>query len=137
MATFMIGRIQAEIKNELDFVVGVNVEVIITSPYIKDRKFVYKIPVYKDDEMVDVAARAVLHYHKNRIPDRTIAVEVGIIDKDGSRRYTMTLDDLNRLYKKFEDFVADCTQEEYDQYKESIIGVYTLMHKHINAETLK
>ena len=136
MATFKIGRIQAEIK-ELDFCVGVNTEVIITSPYIKDRKFVYKVPVHKNDEMVDVAARAVLHYHNNHIPDRTIAVEVGIIDTDGSRRYTMTLDDLNRLYKNFEDFVADCTQEEYNKYKESIISVYSLLHKHINAETLK
>ena len=80
---------------------------------------------------------AKIHYHNNHIPDRTIAVEVGIIDTDGSRRYTMTLDDLNRLYKNFEDFVADCTQEEYNKYKESIIGVYSLLHKHINAETLK
>lgn len=137
MATFKIGRIQAEIKNELEFCVGINTEVIITSPYIKDRKFVYKVPVYKHDEMFDVAARAVLHYNKNHIPDRTIAVKVGIIDTDGSRRYTMTLDALNRLYMNFEDFVADCTQEEYNKYKESIIGVYSLMHKHINAETLK
>lgn len=136
MATFKIGRIQAEIK-ENDFMVGCYVDVIITSPYIKDRKFLYKLPVYTDDDMMGVAQRAILHYKMNHIPDRTIAVEVGIVDVDGSRRYTMTLDDLNRLYKNFEDFVADCTQDEYNKYKECIIGVYSLIHKHINAETLK
>lgn len=136
MATFKIGPYLAEIK-ENKIAVGQTVDVIITTPRIKDRKFVYKITRYNDDIPQYMAQRAIVHYQLNHIPDRTISVNVGFVDVDGSRRYTMTLDDLNRLYKKFEDFVADCTQEEYNKYKECIIGVYSLMHKHINAETLK
>lgn len=61
----------------------------------------------------------------------------GIIDESGCARYTMTLAQLQTLYKKFENFVADCTQQEYNENKAAIIAVYTLLHKHINAETLK
>lgn len=136
MATFKIGPYLAEIK-ENEIAVGQTVDVIITTPRIKDRKFVYKITRYNDDIPQYMAQRAIVHYQLKHIPDRTISVNVGFVDVDGSRRYTMTLDDLNRLYKNFEDFVADCTQEEYNKYKECIIGVYSLMHKHINAETLK
>ena len=61
----------------------------------------------------------------------------GIIDETGCRRYTMTLEQLQALYKQFENFVADCTQQEYDENKAAIISVYTLIHKHINTEYYK
>lgn len=61
----------------------------------------------------------------------------GIIDESGCARYTMRLEELQALYKRFEDFVADCTQQEYNENKSAIIAVYTLLHKHINAETMK
>lgn len=59
----------------------------------------------------------------------------GIIDETGCARYTMRLEELQYLYKRFENFVADCTKQEYDENKESINAVYALIHKHINAET--
>ena len=63
--------------------------------------------------------------------------EMGFLDSTGCRRYTMPLDQLNALYKKFEDFIADCTQAEYNENKAAITAVYTLIHKHINFETYK
>lgn len=62
---------------------------------------------------------------------------MGIIDESGCRRYTLTLPKLQGLYKQFEEFVADCTQEEYNENKAAIAAVYSLIHKHINAETFK
>lgn len=59
----------------------------------------------------------------------------GIIDESGCARYTMRLEELQYLYKRFENFVADCTKQEYDENKESINAVYALINQHINAET--
>lgn len=60
-----------------------------------------------------------------------------IIDESGCARYTMTKQQLQNLYKALENFVADCTQQEYNENKQAITAVYTLIHKHINAETNK
>jgi hypothetical protein len=62
---------------------------------------------------------------------------MGVIDESGCRRYTMTHTELQDLYKRFENFVADCTQQEYNENKAAITAVYTLIHKHLNAETMK
>lgn len=51
-------------------------------------------------------------------------------DLNGAKRYTMTNDDLWKVYKKLEDFVADCTTEEYIENKSSIDAVFSLIHKH-------
>ena len=59
--------------------------------------------------------------------------ERGFVDETGSRRYTMTIDELESIYKRLEDFVADCTKEEYDENKDAINVVYTLIHKHIKT----
>lgn len=59
--------------------------------------------------------------------------ERGFIDETGSRRYTMTVDELESIYKRLEDFVADCTREECDENKDAINVVYTLIHKHIKT----
>lgn len=53
-----------------------------------------------------------------------------ITDNNGAKRYTMTNDELYKVYKKFEDFVADCTTEEYIENKSSIDAVFSLIHKH-------
>lgn len=63
--------------------------------------------------------------------------EMGFLDSTGARRYTMTLAELQALYKRMEDFIADCTQSEYNENKAAIIAVFSLIHKHINAETYK
>lgn len=60
----------------------------------------------------------------------------GFIDGD-CRRYSLPLYELNDIYKWLEEFVADCTEQEYRENKEHIIAVYTLLHRHINAETYK
>lgn len=70
-------------------------------------------------------------------PDRKDVIQRGIIDETGCQRYTMTLEQLQALYKQFENFVADCTQQEYNENKAAIIAVYSLIHKHINAEIYK
>lgn len=64
-------------------------------------------------------------------------IRVGIVDESGCMRYTMTLPELQGIYKRFENFVADCTQQEYNENKSAIIAVYTLIKKHIDAEIKK
>lgn len=61
----------------------------------------------------------------------------GIVDESGARRYTMTREQLQKVYKQFEQFVADCTESEYRENKQAITAVYTLIHRHINAEASK
>lgn len=66
--------------------------------------------------------------------ENTNEIERGFIDDDGCRRYTMTTQALESLYKKLENFVADCTVEEYQENQQSIAAVYSLIHKHILIE---
>lgn len=94
----------------------------------------YSLLLHPDDAPKDLAQRAFIHYKMGTKPDERIAIQRGIIDETGCTRYTMTLEKLQALYKQFENFVADCTQQEYNENKQSITAVYTLIHKHINAE---
>lgn len=57
--------------------------------------------------------------------------------RNDNRRYTMSREQLQALYKQFENFVADCPQQEYNENKSAIIAVYSLIHKHINNEIYK
>ena len=79
-------------------------------------------------------------YRANKILNpgiRIVEDERGFVDESGCRRHTMTEQQLQDLYKTFENFVADCTKQEYDENKSSIIAIYTLLHKHIIAEARK
>lgn len=79
-------------------------------------------------------------YRANKILNPAIRIvedERGFVDESGCRRYTMTEQQLQALYKQFENFVADCTQQEYNENKSAIIAVYSLIHKHINNEIYK
>lgn len=58
----------------------------------------------------------------------------GFKDESGARRYAMTLEQLTDVYWNLEQFVADCTETEYKQNKESFAAVYALLHTHIKAE---
>lgn len=58
----------------------------------------------------------------------------GIIDEMGAARHTMKREQLQALYRQFENFVADCTKREYDENKPAITAVFTLIHKRINNE---
>lgn len=88
----------------------------------------FGVRVAKCCRTMDEADRAMKEYGYNR---------VGIVDESGCMRYTMTLPELQGMYKRFENFVADCTQQEYNENKAAIIAVYTLIKKHIDAETMK
>lgn len=55
-------------------------------------------------------------------------------DTNGAKRYTMSSYELMALYKNLEDFIADCTTEEYIENKESINNVLSLIHKHERYE---
>ena len=98
---------------------------------------VYEILKFPDDTPKDLAKRAFIHYKMGTKPDGRVAIQRGIIDETGCARYTMTLDKLNALYKQFEDFIADCPQQEYNENKQAITAVYSLIHKHINNEIFK
>lgn len=98
---------------------------------------VYSLLLYPDDAPKDLARRAFVHYKMGTKPDERIAIQRGIIDETGCARYTMTLEQLQALYKQFENFVADCPQQEYNENKSAIIAVYSLIHKHINNEIYK
>ena len=93
--------------------------------------------MFPDDTPKDLAQRAFIHYKMGTRPDRKDIIQRGIIDETGCQRYTMTLEQLQALYKQFENFVADCTQQEYNENEAAIIAVYTLIHKHINNEIYK
>lgn len=94
-------------------------------------------PVTGKTNIVEMTAD---EYRANKILNpgiRIVEDERGFIDESGCRRYTMTEQQLQNLYKIFENFVADCTKQEYNENKESINAVYALIHKHINAEIYK
>ena len=114
----------------------VNVTIQSERPNAK-YKSVYRLVWYIDDNAVDLARRAFAHYKMGTGPDGKDIIQRGIIDETGCARYTMTLERLQALYKQFENFVADCTQQEYNENKQAITAVYTLIHKHINNEIYK
>lgn len=39
--------------------------------------------------------------------------------------------ELDNLYRRLLDFIADCSREEVEEYKDAIIGIKTLIHKHM------
>ena len=47
----------------------------------------------------------------------------------GAVRHAMSINDLRELYKRLENFIADCTRNEVDENRDAINGVLTLIHK--------
>ena len=99
--------------------------------------YAYSLLMSPDDTTKDLAERAFFHYKFGTRPDRKDIIQRGIIDETGCQRYTMNLGQLQSLYKQFENFVADCPQQEYNENKSAIIAVLSLIHKHMNAEIYK
>ena len=97
--------------------------------------WLYKIVWRPGWTMADVAHCAFTHYAMGVTP--TKIVERGIVDESGARRYTMTREQLQKVYKQFEQFVADCTESEYRENKQAIGAIYDLIKKHIHAEASK
>lgn len=137
METFYIDKYQIQVDAD-NAKFGEMVDVFIQLR--ESAKFVsgYKIHRMVDDTIKDLAKRAYVHFVMGTEPETKTRIEqkkCGIVDETGASRYTMTLDQLNRLYKFLEEFVADCTQEEYRANKAAIADVFGLIHQHINAET--
>lgn len=52
-----------------------------------------------------------------------------IIDEVGEIRHSMSKKELNELYKKLDNFIADCTIEEAKQNRDAFVKVQTLIHQ--------
>lgn len=52
-----------------------------------------------------------------------------IVDENGALRHTMTRNELERLYREIERFVADSTLEEYNANEKAIKGIETMIHQ--------
>ena len=138
METYRIEHYVVNVEINEAYRPGVNATVTIKSerPNAKYAS-VYEILIFPDDTPKDLAKRAFVHYKMGTRPDRKDIIQRGIVDETGCRRYTMPLDRLQALYKQFENFVADCTKQEYEENKQAITAVYSLIHKHINTEYYK
>ena len=51
------------------------------------------------------------------------------IDKVGATRHAMSKVELNELYRKLENFIADCTIEEVKENRDAFVKVQTLIHQ--------
>lgn len=51
------------------------------------------------------------------------------IDDIGAERHAMTVNELNELYRRLDDFLADCTVDEAEENKDAFIKIKTLLHK--------
>lgn len=136
METYYINGFVVEVEND-NAKPGDMVNVYIHSRNANQYKSCYRLFWYGGDNAIDIAKRAYCHYKMGTRPDGNFMLKPTIIDQDGSERYTMNLDQLQSLYKRFEDFVADCTKQEYTENKSAIIAVLSLIHKHMNAEIYK
>lgn len=132
METFNINRYIIEVESDHKKE-GDTVNVYIRANNAKQYKFVYRLVWNFGESIRNLAGRAFGRYTMGTPPDGRAEIQAGIVDESGARRYTMTVDKLQTLYKDFENFVADCTEAEYKENKESITAVYALIHKHINA----
>lgn len=54
-----------------------------------------------------------------------------IIDEVGATRHAMSNKELNELYKRLENFIADCTIEEAKENRDAFVKVETLIHQRI------
>lgn len=51
------------------------------------------------------------------------------IDEVGATRHAMSDKELNGLYKRLENFIADCTIEEAKENRDAFVKVQTLIHQ--------
>lgn len=50
-------------------------------------------------------------------------------DENGVTRHAMTYEQLEKLYKQLDEFIADCTVAEYERNKDHFIAIKTLIHQ--------
>lgn len=59
-----------------------------------------------------------------------------VTDELGAVRHAMTAKELDDLYKRLENFIADCTFEEAKENRDAFVKVKTMIHQ-IMKETKK
>ena len=57
-----------------------------------------------------------------------------VIDEYGVPRHTLTRTQLEALYKALENFIGDCTVEEYRAKEEAFNHVKTAIHQRMNEK---
>lgn len=58
----------------------------------------------------------------------------GFTDDQGAIRHSMSRDDLNELYRKLDNFIADLTHEEAEQSRDAFNAVKTIIHQRIQEK---
>lgn len=58
------------------------------------------------------------------------------VDDIGATRHQMSYDELNELYKRLDNFIADCTFEEAKENRDAFVKVKTMIHQRMR-ETKK
>lgn len=58
------------------------------------------------------------------------------VDEVGAIRHAMSDKELNELYKRLENFIADCTVEEAKESRDAFVKVQTMIHQRMR-ETKK
>ena len=61
------------------------------------------------------------------------------MDKDelGAVRHAMTAKELDELYKRLENFIADCTRSEVDANRDALNKVQSMIHKKMKLTNKK
>lgn len=59
-----------------------------------------------------------------------------LVDEVGATRHAMSKVELNELYRKLENFIADCTIEEAKENRDAFVKVQMLIHQRMR-ETKK
>lgn len=57
-----------------------------------------------------------------------------IVDEVGATRHAMSKVELNELYRKLENFIADCTIEEAKENRDALVKVQTLIHQRMREK---
>ena len=52
-----------------------------------------------------------------------------VTDELGAVRHAMTAKELNELYKRLENFIADCTVEEAKESRDAFVKVQTMIYQ--------
>ncbi len=58
------------------------------------------------------------------------------VDEVGATRHAMSKVELNELYRKLENFIADCTVEEAKESRDAFVKVQTMIYQRMR-ETKK
>lgn len=57
------------------------------------------------------------------------------IDEVGATRHAISDKELNELYKRLENFIADCTRSEVDANRDALNKVQTMIHQRMRLIT--